>query len=110
MQEIHEQLKSVIKGLYGLDTEVDITPSPDNIDADYSSNIALKLTKVLHKPPMEIASEILNEMMNPKRVTAVEGDPQNVFRRKNFGGGKRLAGPARHNKFIKERYVFYDVA
>ena len=93
MQEIREQLKSVIKGLYGLDVEADITPSPDNIDADYSSNIALKLTKVLHKPPMEIASEILNEMMDPKRVTAVEGDPQNVYAVKFWG--RKTAGRTR---------------
>ena len=58
MQEICEQLKNVVKRLYGFDVEPDITPAPDNIDADYSSNIALKLAKDLHKAPMEIAGEI----------------------------------------------------
>ncbi len=58
MEQIHEQIKTTIKDLYGLDVAPDITPSPENIDADYSSNIALKLAKDLHKAPMEIANEI----------------------------------------------------
>ena len=62
MQEIRKQLKNVIKDIYNLDTDPDITPSPDNIDADYSSNIALKLAKDLHKSPMEIANEIISSM------------------------------------------------
>lgn len=58
MQEIREQLKSAIKTLYGLDFDPDLSPSPENIDADYSSNAPLKLAKVLHKSPMEIATEL----------------------------------------------------
>ena len=59
MQEIREQLQNTIKALYGLDSfDFDITHSPDNIDADYSTNAPLKLAKVLHRSPMEIANEI----------------------------------------------------
>ena len=58
MEQIREQIKTTIKDLYDLDVAPDITPSPENIDADYSSNIALKLAKDLHKAPMEIANEI----------------------------------------------------
>ena len=58
MEQIREQIKTTIKGLYGLDVAPDITPSPENIDADYSSNVALKLAKDLRKAPMEIANEI----------------------------------------------------
>lgn len=68
MQEIREQLKNVVKDLYGLDVEPDLTPSPDNIDADYSSNIALKLAKDLHKAPMEIANEIISKI--PAEISA----------------------------------------
>ena len=64
MQEIREQLKNVIKDLYGLNVEPELTPSPDNIDADYSSNIALKLAKDLHKAPMEIANELAETLRN----------------------------------------------
>lgn len=58
MQEIKSELKKVIHDLYGLDFDPDFTPSPDNIDADYSSNAPLKLAKLLHKSPMEIANEL----------------------------------------------------
>ena len=62
MEQIREQVKTTIKDLYGLDVAPDITPSPENIDADYSSNIALKLAKDLHKAPMEIANEIAHKI------------------------------------------------
>ena len=58
MQDIKAQLKKVIQDLYGLDFDPDLTPSPDNINADYSSNAPLKLAKDLHKSPMEIAKEL----------------------------------------------------
>ena len=58
MQEIKDLLKNVIKDLYGLDFDPEITPAPDNIDADYSTNAPLKLAKDLHKSPMSIAEEL----------------------------------------------------
>ena len=63
MQDIKERLQTAIKKLYGLDFEPDITPSPDNIEADYSSNAPLKLAKELHKSPMAIAEE-LNKILD----------------------------------------------
>ena len=65
MQSIREQLKKVIQDLYGLDFDPELTPSPDNIDADYSTNAPLKLAKELHKNPMAIAEEI-NDKLNAK--------------------------------------------
>ena len=58
MQTLKTQLKKVIQDLYGLDFESDITPSPSNVDADYSSNTPLKLAKELSKNPMQIAEEL----------------------------------------------------
>ena len=58
MQEIVEKLKITIKDLYGLDFNPEITPAPENIDADYSSNAPLKLAKELHESPMQIAEEL----------------------------------------------------
>ena len=63
MQEIKAKLKKVIQDLYGLNFEPELTPSPENIDADYSTNAPLKLAKELHKPPMEIA-EKLNQKLD----------------------------------------------
>lgn len=58
MQALKDQLKKLIQDLYGLDFDPDITPAPENIDADYSTNAPLKLAKELHKSPMEIAKEL----------------------------------------------------
>ena len=62
MEQIKESLKQSIKNLYSLDFEPEITPAPENIDADYSSNTPLRLAKELHKPPMQIAEELLAEL------------------------------------------------
>lgn len=58
MQEIREAIKKSIQKLYNIDFDPDITVSPANIDADYSTNAPLKLAKELHHPPMEIAKEL----------------------------------------------------
>ena len=58
MEEIREQLKQAIKNLYNLDFDPELTVSPANIDADYSTNAPLKLAKDLHKAPTEIAGEL----------------------------------------------------
>ena len=64
MQDIKVTLKQIIHDLYGLDFEPDLTPSPDNIDADYSTNAPLKLAKDLHKSPMEIAKELVKTFIS----------------------------------------------
>ena len=65
MQEITDRLKKVIHDLYGLDFTPEVTPSPANIDADYSTNAPLKLAKDLHKNPIAIAEE-LNQNLDAK--------------------------------------------
>ena len=64
MQEIKEQIKKVIQDLYGIDFEPEVTPSPESVDADYSSNVPLKLARELHKAPMVIAEELLKAFVN----------------------------------------------
>ena len=66
MQEIVDNLKKVIKNLYDLDFEPELVPAPENIEADYSSNVPLKLAKELHKLPMQIAEEIKTELKGAK--------------------------------------------
>ncbi len=51
-------MSQAVKSLYGLAVEPEVTPAPANVAADYSSNVALKLAKELHKAPMAIAEEI----------------------------------------------------
>lgn len=58
MEILRDNLKKVILEIFGIDFEPEIVPAPENIDADYSSNVPLKLAKDLHKNPMEIAEEL----------------------------------------------------
>ena len=68
MQEISAQLKKVIQDLYGLDFDPELSPSPANINADYSTNAPLKLAKVLHKSPMEISEKLRETLISDKGV------------------------------------------
>ncbi|MBR2839850.1 arginine--tRNA ligase [Candidatus Saccharibacteria bacterium] len=61
MQEIREILKEAVRKLFGIDFEPEVTVAPENVKADYSSNVALKLAKELHKSPMEIAEGIIKK-------------------------------------------------
>lgn len=70
MEEIREQLKQTIKNLYNLDFDPELTVSPANIDADYSSNAPLKLAKELKKLPMQIAEELSQAFKNAPTISA----------------------------------------
>ncbi|MBR0488165.1 arginine--tRNA ligase [Candidatus Saccharibacteria bacterium] len=62
MEKFREILIDTIKRLFGIETEPEVTLAPDNIEADYSSNIPLKLTRELHRPPMVIAEELAGKI------------------------------------------------
>ena len=75
MQEVRELLKKIIYDLYGLDFDPELTPSPDNVNADYSSNTPLKLAKEFHKNPMEIAKE----MAKAAKDTFFKDNKESIF-------------------------------
>ena len=110
MQEIREQLKDVIKSLYGLNVEPELTASPDNIDADYSSNIALKLAKDLHKAPMEIGEEIKTNLGTSENIrddgSGIASEPRNDGRERS--GSKKfqisLSAPGFLNFTLSDEY------
>ena len=79
MRDIKATLKQIIHDLYGLDFEPDLTPSPDNIDADYSSNAPLKLAKELHENPMAIAEKLANSAFE-----------EHIWRRAKYGATEPL--------------------
>ena len=63
MESIRTKLEQIIKDLYNIDFVPEITPSPENIATDYSTNAPLKLAKEIHKSPMQIAEEISQKML-----------------------------------------------
>ena len=115
MQEIREQLKNVIKSLYGLDVEPELTPSPDNIDADYSSNIALKLAKDLRKAPMEIGEEIKTNLGTSENIrdngSGIASEPRNDGRERS--GSKKfqisLSMPGFLNFTLPDEYYYTKI-
>lgn len=58
MEKIRQVLKQVVYALYGVEIEADVTVAPEGTGADYATNLAMRLAKVVHKAPMVIAEEI----------------------------------------------------
>ncbi|MBQ3292812.1 arginine--tRNA ligase [Candidatus Saccharibacteria bacterium] len=64
MEELREILKKAIFELFEIDFEPEIVVSPENIEADYSSNAPLRLAKELHDNPFNIAEKISEKIDN----------------------------------------------
>jgi len=61
-ENILKVLSSVLEKLGISNEEVYVEVPKNKENGDYSSNIALKLTKILHQNPMDIASNIVSEI------------------------------------------------
>lgn len=61
MDEIRRRLEKIVKDLFAVDVAVSVTPAPENTGADYASNVAMQLAKIVHRAPMVIAQQIQGE-------------------------------------------------
>ena len=75
MEQIQETLKSAVEKLFGVEVEPLVTVAPENTGADYASNIAMQLAKLVHKAPMVIAEMIKSELaeLNVEVMIATPG-------------------------------------
>ncbi len=79
MEQIQEQLKNVIKELFGVEVSPVVTGAPEGMKmaggekVDYSSNVAMALTRELKRNPREIATEIAEKMSGIKTEVAGPG-------------------------------------
>lgn len=64
MEEIQKKIVKIVEQLFAVKIEVRVTPAPANTGADYASNIAMQLAKLVHKSPMVIAEMIKAELEN----------------------------------------------
>lgn len=75
MDEIREGIIKTVQDLYdlkpGLDFAVELTPSPENISADFSSNLPLKLAKPLHESPLSIAEALSQKLQDSALSSSV---------------------------------------
>ncbi len=58
MEKIKSELVRIVKRLYNVETQVEVSSAPKETGADWASNVAMKLTKVARKSPILIAEEI----------------------------------------------------
>ncbi len=73
MNELVLKIKNVIKELFDADIEPEVTVAPETVEADFSSNVAMKLSGILHANPREIATKIAAEMPEFKVEVAGPG-------------------------------------
>lgn len=89
---LKQEIKKVLNKI-GIDTDVPIIIEipKDRNNGDYSSNIAMQLTKVLKTNPREIASRIVDNINN-ENIIKVE-----------------IAGPGFLNFFVKKDYLLNNI-
>ncbi len=75
MEEIQEKLVATVKYLFGVEMDPELVVAPEDKNADYASNVALRLAKVAHKSPMVIAEEIKEELGSDQEFTVEVAAP-----------------------------------
>ena len=70
--KIVENLFLSLKKFGHLDAEIDLQPPTNSAHGDYSTSVALKLTKQLKKNPMEIAEEIKKNLPKTDFIEKIE--------------------------------------
>ena len=90
MEKIRQVLKQVVYALYGVEIEADVTMAPEGTGADYATNLAMRLAKVVHRAPMVIAEEIKTRVdegvinTDSGEVSVALGDLEWKLRRRGF--------------------------
>jgi arginyl-tRNA synthetase len=71
-------LTSLIKDMGAVDSNADVSV-PENPDhGDYSTNIALRLSKILKKPPMDIALSVSENLKSQISMSKLKGQNHNT--------------------------------
>ena len=87
MQEVSNKISKIVKNLFGLEENAELT-IPDEKFGDFSTNIAMRLSKQLSKNPREIAETIVQELQTDDKFKKVE-----------------IAGPGFINIFLNDNYL-----
>ncbi len=62
MEEIQQKLAGAIKEVFEVEMTPELVEAPEEIGADYASNVAMRLAKVAHKSPMLIAEDLKKQL------------------------------------------------
>lgn len=94
MEEVKQKLEAAILQVYGVKVEASVTVAPEDTGADFASNVAMQLAKLVHKAPVAIAEEL-------KDAFLAEGD--GVWQ-------IEIAGPGFMNFISPDEYFYGKVA
>lgn len=80
-EELAARIRNITKEKYGIEDipAFSVSPPDDSAHGDYASNIALSLSKILKRPPMEIAKEISERLDAYARVEVAPPGFINIF-------------------------------
>lgn len=70
--ELIGKLSEITSKLYGAEVKIELTVPPVENFGDYSTNVALSLSKIAKKSPIEIANEIVKEFGSNEMVDNIE--------------------------------------
>ncbi len=91
VQELKKQIRTVCSELFNSNVEVELS-RPEEKFGDFSSNVALKLSKELSKSPVEIARQITLELKKNEQIAEVS-----------------VAGPGFINITLKDSVLFTSI-
>lgn len=94
MEEVKRKLEAAIEKAYGVKTEAVVTVAPEDTGADFASNVAMQLAKLVHKAPVAIAEEL---------KTAFLEESSEAWR-------VEIAGPGFLNFISPDEYFYEKVA
>jgi len=97
MEEVKQKLEAVIEKVYGVKTEAVVTVAPEDTGADFASNVAMQLAKLVHKAPVAIANELKDTFLADAEADGLTWQIE-------------IAGPGFMNFISPDEYFYEKVA
>lgn len=110
MEKITELIKTAVSELFDAEVEPNVTLAPENVSADYASNVAMQLAKTLHQNPMEIAQKIADKLEGVNVEIVAPGflnfiSPDEYFVAKITDFNQNLAKSIAHNEYLDKKVI-----
>lgn len=97
MEEVKQKLEATILQVYGVKTDVVVTVAPEDTGADFASNVAMQLAKLVHKAPVAIANELKDAFLADAEANGMAWRVE-------------IAGPGFMNFISPDEYFYEKVA
>lgn len=97
MEEVKQKLEAAILQVYGVKADVVVTVAPEDTGADFASNVAMQLAKLVHKAPVAIAEELKDAFLADAEASGMAWRVE-------------IAGPGFMNFISPDEYFYGKVA